>query len=154
MTVYFILVEACPLVSLSFDQPDGNAVSEDAASRDLAMAVKSFMVSYADDIASSQTGQLSARLFIDVLEGPQSPSHEPLIGTVSLNDVDDWDLSERVLLYCSRRVREQEPLDEGNRRTFEDESVRKLTNKIHASANDTVTDEIRVRFQFESFSPF
>ncbi|KAM7538642.1 hypothetical protein Aperf_G00000058196 [Anoplocephala perfoliata] len=136
--------QVCPLVNLSFDQLDGGAVSEDTASRDLAIAIKNFMVSHADAIASSQTGQLSARLFIDVLEDFQSPKHEPHNGNVFPNDADDWDLSERVLLYCSRRVQEQEPLNEGNRRTFEDESVKKLTNKIHASAVDTVTDEIRM----------
>lgn len=139
--------EICPLVSLSFDGPDGAAIFEDETSRDLALAVKKFMTDNADAIVSSKTGQLSARLFVDVLESPQSQSRETLNSeSVTPTEADDWELTERVLLYCSRRVEDQEPLDEGNSKTFEGKESRKLTNKTHASASDTVTDEIRVCF--------
>ncbi|VDN96835.1 unnamed protein product [Rodentolepis nana] len=137
--------EVCPLVSLSISRPDGAAIFKDETSRELAIAVKKFMIENADAIASSQTGQLSARLFIDVLEGSQYASRETIGGEANTpTESDDWDLSERVLLYCSRRVQDQEPLDEGNHTNLVDKSSRKLTNKTHASAHDTVTDEIRM----------
>lgn len=132
---------------MSFDRSDGAAIFEDETSRELAIAVKKFMIDNADAIVSSRTGQLSARLFIDVLEASQSQSRETYSSEANTpTEFDDWDLSERVLLYCSRRVQEHEPLDEGNYKTFEDKSSRKLNNKTHASALETVTDEIRVIF--------
>lgn len=119
---------------------------------ELASAARSFLTSNADAIASSQTGQLSARLYIDVIEGPQSPQHESSCDVGPFNDADDWVLSERVLFYCSRRIQDREPLDEGNCGTFEDKAARRLNNKIHAPASDTVTDEIRVcAFEYSFF---
>ena len=138
------ILEICPLVTLSSDQITSSPLTEDITALELASAARTFIISNADLIASSQTGQLSARLFIDVLESPQSPNHGTSGIPSSSDDGGDWVLTERVLLYCSRRVQDQEPLDEGNRAHFEDKAARKLNNKIHASASDTVTDEIRV----------
>nr|CDS29982.2 influenza virus NS1A binding protein [Hymenolepis microstoma] len=147
--------EVCPLVTLSISRPGGAAIFEDETSRELAIAVKKFMIDNANAIVSSQTGQLSARLFIDVLEGSQYASRETVDGDVNTpTESDDWDLSERVLLYCSHRVQEQEPLDEGNRKNFEDKSSRKLNNKTHASALDTVTDEIRMTIPDSQLAKF
>ncbi|KAH9278941.1 Kelch-like protein 1 [Echinococcus granulosus] len=136
--------QICPLVILSPDQTNASSFIEDVTSQELAAATRSFLTSNADAIASSQTGQLSARLFIDVIEGLQSPQHESSYDVGPFNDTDDWILSERVLFYCSRRIQDREPLDEGNYVTFEDKAARRLNNKIHAPASDTVTDEIRM----------
>ncbi|KAL5103763.1 Kelch-like protein 1 [Taenia crassiceps] len=136
--------EVCPLVIFSCDQVNASPFIEDATSQELASAARSFLISNADAIASSQTGQLSARLFIDVIEGPQSPQHESCCDVGPFNDADDWALSERVLFYCSRRIQDREPLNEGNCGTFEDKAARRLNNRIHAPASDTVTDEIRM----------
>ncbi|CDS36906.1 influenza virus NS1A binding protein [Echinococcus multilocularis] len=136
--------EICPLVILSSDQTNASSFIEDVTSQELAAATRSFLTSNADAIASSQTGQLSARLFIDVIEGLQSPQHESSYDVGPFNDTDDWILSERVLFYCSRRIQDREPLDKGNCVTFEDNATRRLNNKIHAPASDTVTDEIRM----------
>ncbi|VUZ49782.1 unnamed protein product, partial [Hymenolepis diminuta] len=147
--------EICPLVCLSFDRSEGPAIFEDETSRELAIAVKKFMIDNADAIVSSRTGQLSARLFIDVLETSQSQSRETFSSEANTpTEFDDWDLSERVLLYCSRRVQEHEPLDEGNYKTFEDKSSRKLNNKTHASALETVTDEIRMTISESQLAKF
>ena len=141
---FFIGLEVCPLVTLSSNRPTSSPLTEDITAQVLTSAARTFIVSNADAIASSQTGQLSARLFIDVLESPQSPNHGTSRIPSSSTEVGDWNLTERVLFYCSRRVQDQEPLDEGNCIHFEDKSARRLTNKIFASASDTVTDEIRV----------
>ncbi|VDD83138.1 unnamed protein product [Mesocestoides corti] len=134
--------EICPLVFLAAgvdtDDPTANA---------LASATRSFLVDNADTIACTQTGQLSARLFIDVTENPRCPDRDVFDITGSLayqsGFPDDWGLTELVLFYISRLVKYREPLDEGNSASFEEQVARKLTNKIHAPARETVTDEIR-----------
>uniref|UniRef100_A0A5K3FF63 BTB domain-containing protein n=1 Tax=Mesocestoides corti TaxID=53468 RepID=A0A5K3FF63_MESCO len=135
--------EICPLVFLAAgvdtDDPTANA---------LASATRSFLVDNADTIACTQTGQLSARLFIDVTENPRCPDRDVFDITGSLayqsGFPDDWGLTELVLFYISRLVKYREPLDEGNSASFEEQVARKLTNKIHAPARETVTDEIRM----------
>ncbi len=118
--------------------------SDDPTEQELTAATMNFLTNNANSIACSQTGQLSARLFIDVLETPLSPSDEALSDSNSSASFNDWDLTEKVLLYVSRRVQDREPLDDGASGCSEDQGSRKLTNKTHAAAKDTVTDEIRV----------
>lgn len=127
--------EVCPLIRLS----DREALlpSTHPTEQALVSAAQRFLINSADAIACSQTGQLSARLYVDVVE---------TLPELSL--LSDWDLTERVLCYCSHRLRNKEPLSEGMPAFCSRiPNSTRLTNKAHSTAKDTITDEIRVRFR-------
>nr|VZI02759.1 unnamed protein product [Spirometra erinaceieuropaei] len=141
--------EICPLVL--FDPKNavkGINTERSALENSLSDAALRFIRENADSIACSQTGQLSACLYVDVIiPAPASQPTTPPVnsdedafvpsdpGDLSADQLTDWQLTDCVLHAF---------VDQENSRDTVKESGYKPASKTQAAAKDTVTDEIRL----------
>ncbi|VDL99041.1 unnamed protein product [Schistocephalus solidus] len=145
--------EICPLV---FCDPKnsikGGNTECSALENSLSDAAVRFIKEHSDSIACSQTGQLSACLYVDVLipalaSQPTTPpvnSEEDAFivadgaepsEVFSSDQLTDWQITECVLRAFVDRENSREPVKESGYKT---------TSKTQTAAKDTVTEEIRL----------
>lgn len=149
--------EICQVSRLNCSQDEDNRPTDNEmlaslrlAESKLTVAVRDFVVKNADAIACSQTGQLWARLFVDVHSAGYESARYPSSSTSREGAVDfteprllldtavsDWTLTDKVLSWVSNRLHSEQPLDVVERR-------RKSSRAEHSTATETVTQELRM----------